>query len=185
MRLLFILLIVVGLWLIWVLSSSIKQLAPATRQRLRWWALGGVVTVLLAGVLLRFGVSWLAVAGTALLAFLGRAVPALMRVFSLAQLWRNFRGSGASFGNGRVPPHARGGSSGFGGRAPNSGSSAPPRSSRMSRQEALQILGLNESASRAEILAEYRRLIKRMHPDQGGSAYFSSQLNQAKEVLLG
>lgn len=54
----------------------------------------------------------------------------------------------------------------------------------MSREEALQILGLETGADEAAIKAAHRRLMKRVHPDQGGSGYFASKLNEAKDVLL-
>jgi len=54
----------------------------------------------------------------------------------------------------------------------------------MSREEALQILGLAPDADEAAIKAAHRRLMKRVHPDQGGSGYFASKLNEAKDVLL-
>jgi hypothetical protein len=55
----------------------------------------------------------------------------------------------------------------------------------MTRKEALAILSLKEGASEAEIREVYHRLMLKIHPDKGGSAYFAAKLNQARETLLG
>ncbi len=69
---------------------------------------------------------------------------------------------------------------------PNRGGtgSAPSRAP-MSREEAYQVLGLAPGASPDQIRAEYRRLMKKMHPDQGGTTYLAARINEAKDVLLG
>lgn len=55
----------------------------------------------------------------------------------------------------------------------------------MSRDEALQILGLDDGASDADIKDAHHRLIAGHHPDRGGSTYLAAKINQAKDVLLG
>jgi hypothetical protein len=55
----------------------------------------------------------------------------------------------------------------------------------MTRKEALAILGLKDGASEREIREVYHRLMLKIHPDKGGSAYFAAKLNQARETLLG
>lgn len=54
----------------------------------------------------------------------------------------------------------------------------------MNRQLALEILGLNEGASREDITRAHRKLMQKFHPDRGGSDYFSKKLNAAKDLLL-
>ncbi len=54
----------------------------------------------------------------------------------------------------------------------------------MSRREALEVLGLAEGVSAAEIIRAHRTLMKKFHPDHGGSTTLAARVNQAKDVLM-
>ena len=55
----------------------------------------------------------------------------------------------------------------------------------MTKKEALEILGLEEGASREDIIKNHQKLIKKNHPDIGGSDWITKKLNKARDILLG
>ncbi len=65
-----------------------------------------------------------------------------------------------------------------------SSSNNPKSNSSISKKEAFEILGLNESASDEEIRSKYRAMMLKYHPDTGGNEYFSKKISDARDILL-
>jgi hypothetical protein len=54
----------------------------------------------------------------------------------------------------------------------------------MTEELALEILGLNGSATKDDVSSAHRKLMQKMHPDRGGSDYLAKKINSAKDFLL-
>jgi hypothetical protein len=157
------------------LLKKFKRLEKSAKRKV-WieslFLVGAVVAVL---VLARFGMHLLGLVIVAGWALLRGLAPHLLRLLPLIQRGRSNRPN---------PPtdNARPSGASAGAESPNGGKRP---SQLMSRDEALEILGVEEGASRETILVAYRNLIRKVHPDSpGGSNYLASKLNQAKDVLL-
>jgi hypothetical protein len=60
----------------------------------------------------------------------------------------------------------------------------PRRGEQMTEAEARAILGVGPEAGREEIQAAYKRLMVRVHPDNGGAPGLAVKLNAARDRLL-
>jgi len=153
-----------------------------------WLILGGITLALLLGLMRGFArasvqdiksfLYWVAALGGVLLALMliltGRGGFALFAITMLGPLFWDKWGARFFGQKGRQR-----GASQATGEAPRA------RPGTMTREEALQILGLKPGAGAAEIKAAHRRLMAAAHPDRGGSDWIAARLNQARDVLLG
>ena len=60
----------------------------------------------------------------------------------------------------------------------------PGRPGSMSEDEACELLGLAKGASREEVARAHRSVMKKAHPDHGGSTDLAARVNEAKDVLM-
>lgn len=54
----------------------------------------------------------------------------------------------------------------------------------MTRNEAQLVLGVREGASKEQVRSAHRKLMRLNHPDNGGSTYVATKVNEAKDQLL-
>ena len=156
--------VVTLLVLLWAAKRSrAKGIFNIVQQRL-----SGALAILIGALLLVRG-DWGLGLGLGLFGFylLGEALP-----WPLSSLAAYFDGGGP----GRREHTQSNADTGFG---------APPATGgKMTEQEAYQILGVAPCASMTEIRRAHRSLMKKLHPDQGGTTYLATRINEAKDVLL-
>jgi len=54
---------------------------------------------------------------------------------------------------------------------------------KMTRREAILILNVKDNATKVELKDAHRKMLMINHPDNGGSTYIASKINEAKELL--
>ncbi len=162
---LIILLAVLGVGLlIW---HKISQTSGERRRKMIFWTVTSLIVGTLVLLVITGRMNWLYAIGGGIAAFAPRVfrwvkyLPILSRFH---QQYRQHRTSQDTAG----------------------GQSANKRSTgKMSTAQAYEVLGLKPGANRDAIIQAHRRMMQKLHPDRGGSDYLASQINQAKDALLG
>jgi hypothetical protein len=150
-------LVLLGILILVLCYRAVVPQSAADRSqlaRITSWLLGGALFVLLV----RAGMLRPALVGVAVWALLGLATPrALRRRVEAPQEDAD---------------------------EPTADSRRQRRAATMTRSEALEVLGLAVGATEQQIQIAYRELIKKVHPDVGGSAHLAAEVNRARDVLL-
>jgi hypothetical protein len=84
----------------------------------------------------------------------------------------------------RFPGWSEAGQADADSRRASGGNGRPGRAGAMSEDEAYEVLGLRKGATRNDVARAHRELMKKLHPDHGGSTDLAARVNEAKEILL-
>lgn len=155
------------------LAAALAVIAAVLVIRYLWRArqsadYGTVLAVLAAALVIGLVVlaatgrlHWIAAVAAAFLPFLRRLVGVIRYLPLLRRLFSEYQGRNGGAGPRRPTP------------------SGP-----MTRDRAIEILGLGPHPTREEVIAAHRRLMQHLHPDRGGSTFLAQQLNEARKTLL-
>lgn len=158
---LFLLIIVLGA--LFYFFNYYKHQSANKRKETLMRALIYFVSGLLIVLVLTGRISWI-------FALLGAALPWLNRLAMAHQLWNTFKKQNNQHQNDQ--------------QQNNQNSGQHENNNKMTLQRAYEILGIDESADRAQVLAAHRRQILNNHPDRGGSDYLAKQINLARDIIL-
>jgi DnaJ domain len=162
---LILLLAVIGVGLlIW---HKISQASGDNRRNLVFWIVTGLIIGTLVVLVITGRMNWLYALGGSIAAFAPRVVRWIKYLPILTRFHQQYRQHRSARDN-------------SGGSSPNR-----PNAGKMTTAQAYEVLGLKPDASRDDILQAHRRMMQKVHPDRGGSDYLASQINQAKDTLLG
>jgi len=157
---LIILIAVAGIALI--LWYKIKQTTGPERKKLVFWSLLGGVAALLVILAVTGHLNIITAMFAGLIALLPRAMQFARYLPSLSRFFQQNQQA-------------------------NKQKQPPPTTAKngMSKEEAMQILGLKSGYNKNEVIQAHRRMMQKMHPDRGGSDYLAAQINKAKDTLIG
>ena len=138
-------------------------------QANKWKLIGGGIALLILGLVVTGKLPALAAIAAPFAAF-GRRLWSMRGLLSLLPRIRQILGLGAA--------------AGAAGAASAGTSQRREPEGPMTVKRAAEILGVEPTASTADIRAAHRRLIGKMHPDKAGTDYLAALVNEARDTLL-
>lgn len=145
-----------------ILWHKISKTSGEERKKLVLWSIIGSIIAVLALLAVTGHLNVITAAIAGLVALLPRAMSLIKYLPFISRLYQqNKQGQQ----NNQTPP-AQG-------------------KKTMSRDEAMEVLGLKPGYTKEEVILAHRRMMLKVHPDRGGSDYLAAQLNTAKTTLLG
>ena len=157
---LIILIAVIGIALI--LWHKISKTSGEERKKLVLWSVIGGVLAILAILAITGHLNVITAAIAGMVALLPRAVHLVKYLPFISRLYEQKK---AGQQQAQTPP--------------------PRGKQAMSREEAMEILGLKPGYKDEDVVLAHRRMMQKVHPDRGGSDYLAAQINKAKDTLLG
>lgn len=148
-----------------ILWHKISKAKGDDRNRMIFWSIVVSIGVILGLLAVTGHLNIITAAIAGLIALIPRAMQ-LVKYLPLVS--RMFRQQG---------PHT--------GQSQNAQAPPPRGKQSMSREQALEVLGLKPGYTKDDVIQAHRRMMQKVHPDRGGSDYLAAQINQAKDVLLG
>lgn len=162
-----------------LLVQQFRRKSAAGQKILKWQLVLGLVALMLIVLAATGRIHWLGAVFATLLAFFRQLIPLLLRWSpAIKQLYQHY------YQQKQQQHHHQQQQQNHNHNQQNHRTTAN-NSGTMQRKEALQILGLDETATRDDIIKAHRKLMQKVHPDRGGSAELAAQVNRAKDILLG
>jgi len=155
--------------ILWSLLQGYSRLSAEQRKEvLKRWTLPALVALFVV-LALTGHLNWLFAAVASVFALVKGMLPTLLRYLPVLAKIRKKPEAGQT---GRQRSSEQG----------NRGTARP--NMKMDIAQAHDTLGTQPGASKEEIIQAHRKLVQRVHPDRGGSAYLTQQINLARDVLL-
>ena len=148
-----------------ILWHKIKKARGEERKKMIFWSIITSIVVILGALAVTGHLNVITAAIAGLIALLPRA---LQFIRYLPLISRLFQQQGQQY------------------TQSDQSQTPPPRGKQtMSKDEAMEVLGLKADFTEEDVIQAHRRMMQKVHPDRGGSDYLAAQINQAKETLLG